>query len=229
MLATKTYQRTRALLYAEKWAFSRNPLFNNYDGLGGNCTNFVSQCLLAGSCVMNFTPVFGWYYRNDGDRSASWTGVRFFYDFIVGNKAEGPYGREVAPDALEVGDVIQLGNERQGFYHSLLVVGREGEDYLLAAQSDNAFNRPLSSYRYEFARYIHIDGVRVRLPDSADCFEALYEGRALFSVGEATETPPGKPPLENTPIQDTAEASMPVPQAPLEEERPSSPTEDGEG
>ena len=59
-----------------------------------------------------------------------------------------------------------------------------GEDYLVAAQSDNAYNRPLSSYRYGFARYIHIEGVRMRLPDSAECFSALYEGKALFGAQE---------------------------------------------
>ncbi|MBP3437696.1 MAG: amidase domain-containing protein [Clostridia bacterium] len=180
MLIVKTYQRTRALLYAERWAFSRNPLFTDYQNLGGNCTNFVSQCVLAGSCVMNFTPVFGWYYRSDSDRSPSWTGVPYFYDFIVGNQGVGPFGREASPDELETGDVIQLGNEQDGFYHSLLVVGKENGNYLVAAQTDDALGRPLSSYTYEFARYIRIEGVRLSLPDSTKCFEDLYNGTALL-------------------------------------------------
>ena len=77
MLVTKSYIRERAVEYASKWAFSRNPLFYDYTGIGGNCTNFVSQCLYAGSCTMNFTPVYGWYYLSDRERTASWTGVEF--------------------------------------------------------------------------------------------------------------------------------------------------------
>ena len=43
----------RAVAYARRWALDRNPLFVDFTGQGGNCTNFVSQCVLAGSCVMN--------------------------------------------------------------------------------------------------------------------------------------------------------------------------------
>jgi hypothetical protein len=41
------YDRARALAYAEKWALSRNPAYFSFDGLGGDCTNFISQCLYA--------------------------------------------------------------------------------------------------------------------------------------------------------------------------------------
>ena len=50
MLITKPYQRERAVEYARRWALDRNPLFADFSGIGGNCTNFVSQCVLAGSC-----------------------------------------------------------------------------------------------------------------------------------------------------------------------------------
>ena len=225
MLLTEAYDRERAFLYAEKWAFAQNPLFTDYAGIGGNCTNFVSQCLLAGCCVMNFTPVFGWFYISDRDRSPSWTGVRYLYDFLIGNNGPGPFGTEVAEDALETGDVIQLGREGDGFYHSLLVVGRENGTYLVAAQTDNAFNRPLSTYSYDFARYIHIRGARVDLPDFRDCFEALYAGERLFVNGfplsdtEGTEegslqTPPPELPEAITPQEDAPQGPPPEQAAP---------------
>jgi len=184
LLVSKIYNRYRALAYAEKWAFSRNPLFPDYTGIGGNCTNFVSQCLYAGSCVMNPTPVFGWYYYSPNERTASWTGVRFFYDFIVGNEGVGPYGREVSLDELEAGDVIQLGRDKGGFYHTLLVSGVEDGRYLVAAQSDDAFNRPLDTYTYDYARYLHIDGVRLSVDGYEDCFSALLEGREIIVNSE---------------------------------------------
>ena len=79
MIVSKQYDRERAVEYAKRWALSRNPLFFDFTGGGGNCTNFVSQSLLAGSLVMDPTEVFGWYYENVENRSPSWTGVREFY------------------------------------------------------------------------------------------------------------------------------------------------------
>ena len=45
MFVEKEYNREHALQYAKKWALSRNPLCYNFSGIGGDCTNFVSQCL----------------------------------------------------------------------------------------------------------------------------------------------------------------------------------------
>ena len=83
MLVIKPYNRERAVTYAQKYAFSQNPIFGNFRGIGGNCTNFVSQAIYAGSCVMNYTPTFGWYYISLDNRSPSWTGVDYFYNFII--------------------------------------------------------------------------------------------------------------------------------------------------
>ena len=94
MILEKEYVRERAVMYARKYALVRNPLFYSFAGIGGNCTNFVSQCVLAGSCVMNFTPVYGWYYLSTNRRSASWTGVDYFYNFMIYNEGVGPYGRD---------------------------------------------------------------------------------------------------------------------------------------
>ena len=58
MLVTKPYNRERAVEYAKRWALDRNPLFVDFTEIGGNCTNFVSQAVLAGSCTMNYTPDF---------------------------------------------------------------------------------------------------------------------------------------------------------------------------
>ena len=51
----KPYDRAAALRYAEQWALRRNPDFFDFEELGGDCTNFASQCLYAGSRVMNFS------------------------------------------------------------------------------------------------------------------------------------------------------------------------------
>ena len=198
MLVIKPYRRDRAVEYARKYAFSQNPIFGNFRGIGGNCTNFVSQSIYAGSCVMNYKPTYGWYYVSLDNRSPSWTGVDFFYNFMTGNTDIGPFGTEVGIDELETGDVIQLGREAEGFYHTLLVVGFDGEDTLVAAQTDDAYARPLSTYSYDFARYIKIEGVRINVPMTEDCFESVLNGVAIV-VPPGTVIP--QPNVEGEPTE----------------------------
>ena len=177
MLVSKPYNRENAVAYARKYAFSQNSLFANFRGIGGNCTNFISQSVYAGSCEMNYKPTFGWYFISLDDRSPSWTGVDYFFNFITQNTDVGPYGKEVTSDEVEIGDVIQLARNAEGYYHSLLVVGFDGEDILVAAQTDDAYARPLSTYDYDYSRFIKILGVRFESPESTDtCFERLMKG-----------------------------------------------------
>ena len=105
----KPYNRTAALAYARRWGRGRNPQYYDFSDLGGDCTNFVSQCVYAGSGVMNYPPTFGWYYISADDRSPSWTGVEYFYNFMAGNEGLGPHMTEVPVSRLRPGDVVQIG------------------------------------------------------------------------------------------------------------------------
>ena len=68
----RPYDRLEAVIYAHRWAYGRNPAFYDYEEIGGDCTNYASQCIYAGTGVMNYTPTFGWYYINSNDKSPSW-------------------------------------------------------------------------------------------------------------------------------------------------------------
>ena len=108
-LIERPYRRDRAVAYTERWALGRNPADADFSTLGGDCTNFASQCVFAGSGVMNPTPETGWYYYSLQSRSASWTGVEFFADFMLQNRGIGPYAVLVPLSQVKPGDVIQLG------------------------------------------------------------------------------------------------------------------------
>lgn len=160
------YDREAAVAYAKKWAFSRNPAYFNFDMLGGDCTNFASQCLFAGVKAMNFTPDIGWFYRSVDRRAAAWTGVEYFYRFLITNR-ENPIGSGAGPFAIErdvselkIGDFIQFGRETGDFYHTPVIVGFSNGTPLLAAHTYDAYARPLTSYRYARVRGIHILGAR---------------------------------------------------------------------
>lgn len=174
----QAYDRGRAVEYARKWAYGRNPLFYDFKGIGGDCSNFVSQCLLAGCCVMNETPTFGWYYHGLNNRAPAWTGVSYLYNFLTRNTGAGPFGVPRAVESLEPGDIIQLGRANGTFYHSLVFTGMDHRGILVSAHSDDAFDRPLHSYHYHRARGIHIQGARSA--GQCDCFDALLKGRSLF-------------------------------------------------
>ena len=47
-LALSAYNADAAVSYAKLWYNSYNTQYNNYNSLGGDCANFVSQCLIAG-------------------------------------------------------------------------------------------------------------------------------------------------------------------------------------
>lgn len=154
------YDRAAAVAYAKRWAFGRNPKFYNFNNIGGDCTNFASQCIFAGSGVMNFTPTFGWYYKNIDDRAPAWTGVEYLFNFLTGNDGEGPFAVRTDPDKLQPGDIVQLATATDDFYHSPVVVAVKGRKIFVAAHSYDAYMRPLNSYNFAKVRGIHIEGVR---------------------------------------------------------------------
>lgn len=154
------YNRIAALAYALRWARSRNPRFYDFSDLGGDCTNFASQCVYAGTGVMNFSPANGWYYVNLNDRSPSWTGVQFFYDFLTGNTGPGPVARLAELTAAETGDIVQLQDAAGRLYHSLVVMNNNAGNIVVAAHTDDSLLRPLSSYSYANALLLHIEGYR---------------------------------------------------------------------
>ena len=134
---------------------------------------------------MDFTPDFGWYYINPDNRAPAWTSVEYFYDFITEqpnfaaeNMNVGPFGREVRARELEVGDFIQLQNNRDDYYHTLIVTEFVPNDILICAHSDDALDRPLSTYNFSSLRLIHIDGVRAEINDDT-CYRDLLDGVAI--------------------------------------------------
>ena len=69
LAATKvpyTYNRTSAISYADKYCINYNSKYNSYKGRGGDCANFVSQCLYAGG----FPQDSEWYKH-----SVAWINV----------------------------------------------------------------------------------------------------------------------------------------------------------
>ena len=52
-LASLAYNPSKAVSYARKYCINHNYIYYNYASQGGDCANFVSQCMIAGG--MSFT------------------------------------------------------------------------------------------------------------------------------------------------------------------------------
>ena len=158
------YRREVAVAYAHKWAYGRNPEYFDYETIGGDCTNFASQCIFAGTGRMNDTPTFGWYYISAADKAPAWTGVEYLHNFLCRDRiSPGPVAQVTQNLAqAEPGDIIQLLFDGEIFQHSPVVVSSDGsgdpEHIQLAAHSFDADCRPLRSYQYQSYRLLHILG-----------------------------------------------------------------------
>ena len=155
-----------AVAYARKWALERNPKYVDFEDMGGDCSNFISQILIAGGGVMNISREDGWYFHSLSDRSYSWSSVPFLHDFLVSNRGRGPFGHEIPLSEVRPGDIIQLlFADKPDYSHSLFVLSAgeppAPENILIAAHTYDSLDRPLDTYSYVSARAVRIEGVRV--------------------------------------------------------------------
>ena len=153
------YRRGDAVAYAKRWALGRNPDYYDFSELGGDCTNFASQCLYAGAGIMNTTPVFGWYYFSPEDRAAAWAGAVYLLRFLLENAGLGPFGRVVDRANVRIGDPIFLLRQDDTPFHTMIVTERT-PTIRIAAHTNDALDRTLRSYTNGRPLYLHIDGVR---------------------------------------------------------------------
>lgn len=113
---------------------------------------------------MNYDKQNGWYYINANNKSPSWTGVEFLYNFLIKNKSIGPYGKEVKQNEITAGDIIQLSFTGEKYEHSLLVVDIVNNNNLnniyISSHTYDSFLKKVSEYNFKKIRFIHISGVR---------------------------------------------------------------------
>lgn len=132
------YDRMKAVQYAELWWNSRNPEFPKVED---DCTNFISQCLLAGGAPMDVHAARdkGWWFRNKNNNwSFSWTVAHSMRWYLSGSQA-GLRGREMqTADQLFLGDVICYDFEGDGRWdHTTIVVAKDANNMPLVNAHTN--------------------------------------------------------------------------------------------
>ena len=103
-----------------------------------------------------------------------------------------------------IGDAVQYADEEGDWYHTVIISAIENGEIYVCAQSDDALDRPISSYNFATARFLHIEGVRFEVDDT-DCFNYLISG------GETSLVPndPDLPDLQPTPPSPTPNEPSP--------------------
>ncbi|MCY0875245.1 MAG: amidase domain-containing protein [Firmicutes bacterium] len=121
------YNRTLAYRYAEQWWNSHNP---QYQYMGVDCTNFVSQVMHAGGLPMvgGGRRDAGWWYRSGQAPtwSYSWAVAHSLATFL--SSPQNPFRARVvqSPQELTIGDVIAYDWTHSGRYgHNTVVVGHD--------------------------------------------------------------------------------------------------------
>ena len=105
------------------------------------------------------------YDRNPKyNKSPSWSGVEFLYNFLTKNKMSGPYGKEVSQDEIKIGDIAQLSFDGNTFGHTLVIVKIENKfdinQIFISSHTFDSFNKRISEYNFEKIRFVHIEKVR---------------------------------------------------------------------
>ena len=149
------YNRTKAIEYAKKYAFEYNKNFYDFSLIGGDCTNFVSQCLNAGGILMDFS-FDGWFYTDAQNRSPAWTSVEDFWKYGLKNK--NLKLKKVNIEQVEVGDIVQFFDINQNRYYHCVIITKiikpiSKQNIFVASHDNNAFNKSLALYNVSNFRF----------------------------------------------------------------------------
>ncbi|MDR2044528.1 MAG: amidase domain-containing protein [Clostridium sp.] len=160
------YSRTAAVSYAEQYYAdgSYNPDYPDWSASGGDCANFVSQCIHAGGKAYNVSASSvsaakaadwaNWYsygntcnttnvsstHRGANAFKSYWQSKVSYSTFTSVGQASYTYGYQ--------GDAISLLLPNGSAYHTLLIVGYDAanNDFIVSAHTHSTFTDKLSAY-----------------------------------------------------------------------------------
>ncbi|MBD3349902.1 MAG: hypothetical protein GF364_00270 [Candidatus Lokiarchaeota archaeon] len=163
------FSRQAAYGYALQWYNDRNDHYNDFSGSGGDCANFVSQCLIAGGLSLHKgTDGGGYGVYPDQDRTISSYGTIPYCDYLdlhLRNyqNTSVTYTTDdfpSVPDEITLGDVVIFGEKNGDKYkHAMIVVTDSGSTVGLAGHSSNKWDEDFFTELSYFscATFYHIN------------------------------------------------------------------------
>ncbi|GIM29497.1 exported protein [Clostridium polyendosporum] len=180
------YNRLKAIEYADKycgvpWGSKNNLKYNkkykNYTGIGGDCTNYISQCLgdKEGGALKHDGAWFSVYKKYDGaENSASWVNADAFRNYLLYSGKgtlikRGSFKNLIAPSndspngaigRLQLGDVVSYakGNDID---HNAIVTAFDSHGYpLINSHTVERYHVPFDLGWSDKNIYFHLIHVR---------------------------------------------------------------------
>lgn len=132
--------------YAEKYWSHYNPAYPQFNGGGGDCTNFISQALRAGGWknAPGVDSDYRTWWSNSSTESYSWVGANEWSWYALSSKRVSNLANVYQ---LGVGDILQISFNRDGSKdHSTIVTYRSmsGMPYV-TYHSNNTYRRSVAS------------------------------------------------------------------------------------
>ena len=178
LTADNKYDREAAVAYSYTWTDKESVVrntdkYSDYSGFGGNCQNFVSQCLHESGIPMDWTGTYDnqWKWFDDelnyqetaSGRVPAWSDTYQFYNYCRSNTDVLVAETDANLYTGEPGDIIQY--SVKGYtYHSVIIVDvikdTKGNviDYLVNSNTSDKVNFPMSAYGYSDMRMIKVIG-----------------------------------------------------------------------
>lgn len=172
VIQSSDYESSDAVQYAEDYYDNYNDDYPDWGPSGGDCANFVSQCLHAGGKPMEGTPGTSaeatdwsnWFSegstRNTKKVSSTWRGANAFKSYWHSNATDDNEFTEVDSDSFDFGwkgDAVSLLNSNGRAFHTLIIVGYDSPDFICRAHSDVDSDEEdgiyLSTKDYDFKIY----------------------------------------------------------------------------
>ena len=158
-----SYNYSNAVRYAEAYYQNYNSAYPDWTSYGGDCANFISQCLYAGGKAMKGTPgtasaaqnLSNWFSSgktcNTNNVSSTWRGANAFKSYWQRNASGYSKFSTVSSNSYNYGfcgDAVSLLNSNGSAYHTLIIVGYDSanKDFIVAAHTGNTKTAKLSSY-----------------------------------------------------------------------------------
>ena len=166
-IANNTYDVSKVTEYIKEYWEDYNEDYPRYSNYGGDCANFVSQCLAAGGMQMvgtNYANFNNWFCRTSDTEqfskvSSTWRGAEAFCNYWTKNCMEyKDFDRTYFTDKkafnavyryANIGDAMTFFNSNERPYHTTIVnlKNRDGDrEIRFAAHSSSQWERSLYYY-----------------------------------------------------------------------------------
>lgn len=165
---TYSYNVSKAIAYADKYCINYNSSYNSYKGRGGDCANFVSQCLYAGG----FKQDSVWYRH-----SVAWINVM---KQIAHFKQYGKFLNATNGNLLK-GNPIYFDWNGDGVYdHATICVGRNNSGTaILDSHTRDLYHATWTNWSFKRAGTI-------QLRTSGTCSSTSSEGGSFKTTSSGT-------------------------------------------